>query len=211
MCNSCVARVEAEEHARKWNRYAWMFRAQDWLFDADSEDRRRLWQEAEGERVLEIGVGTGRDMDLYPDDVEVTGVDISETMLEAAGRRAADLGRDVHLEQMDIRDLAFQDETFDTVVSTVTLCCCPDVEEAIDEVRRVLDADGTFAMLENVRPNARPLAKFMDLVAPISQRLGGGFFYRETPELIDRRGFTLSEREQTGPFGMQEFVVARPD
>lgn len=210
MCNSCKARVEAEEHARKWNRYAWLFRIQDRFTDPDSEDRRRLWQQATGDRVLEIGVGTGRDMDLYPDDGSVTGVDISETMLEAAGRRAEDLGLDVDLERMDVRDLAFDDGTFDTVISTVTLCCCPDVEEAIAEVRRVLAPDGQFAMLENVRADARPVAKFQDLTAPLAERFGGGYFYRDTPALVREQGFTLAERETTGPFGTQEFVLARP-
>lgn len=205
-----MARVEAEKHARKWNRYAWLFKIQDRFTDPDSEDRERLWQEATGDRVLEIGVGTGRDMDLYPSDSDVTGVDISKTMLEAAGRRADDLDIDVDLEQMDVRDLAFEDGAFDTVVSTVTLCCCPNVTEAIAEVRRVLDPDGKFAMLENVRPDARPLAKFFDLTAPLSRRLGGGYFYRDTPELIEDEGFTLAEQESMDRFGMQKFVVARP-
>jgi len=116
----------------------------------------RAWacSQARGQ-VLEIAIGTGRNLPFYPADVEITGVEISPAMLEIAYQRVQSLGRQVELVVGDAQALPFPDQRFDTVVCTISLCSIPDERQAIAEVRRVLRPGGCFVALEHVRsPNS---------------------------------------------------------
>lgn len=211
VCQLCLITAASARHARRWNRYAWLFRAIDRFWASPSPERERLWNSVEGQTVLEIGVGTGRDMQYYPDEKEVVGIDISSTMIESATRRATEMGLDVDLQQMDAENMTFEDDSFDCVVSDVTLCCCPDARAVIREVRRVLAPDGRFVMMENVRADVSWMATFQDLVvAPVANRMGGGYFYRDTPAIVESEGFELVHVESLNRFGSQKFVVAEP-
>src|SRR5919198_3630482 len=106
--------------------------------------------QAQGE-VLEIGVGTGRNLPHYRNDVRLTGVELSPAMLEIARARARELGRDVDLRIGDAQALEFPDESFDTVVCTLALCTIPDPASAAREAHRVLRPGGAFRAIEHVR------------------------------------------------------------
>jgi ubiquinone/menaquinone biosynthesis C-methylase UbiE len=92
--------------------------------------REWVCSRATGE-VLEVAVGTGRNFPYYPVDSTLTGVDLSSAMLAIARRRAAQLGRSVDLREADAEALPFPDDTFDTVVCTLSLCGIPDDRAAI--------------------------------------------------------------------------------
>src|SRR5215831_16954038 len=99
----------------------------------------RAWacSQARG-KVLEIAIGTGLNLPFYPDDIELTGIEISPAMLEFARRRAQSLSHWVELIVGDAQALPFPDQCFDTVVCTVSLCSIPDERKTVEEVYRVL-------------------------------------------------------------------------
>src|SRR5690554_5577725 len=98
--------------------------------------RRRLLARAQGD-VLEVGIGTGRNLPHYPEGVELTGIDLSERMLERARERAHDLDRDVRLMRADVERLPFEDDCFDTVTAACVFCSVADALQGLREVRRV--------------------------------------------------------------------------
>jgi ubiquinone/menaquinone biosynthesis C-methylase UbiE len=88
--------------------------------------------------VLEVGVGTGRNLPYFSPDIRLTGIDISPAMIELARRRADELRRSAELRVGDAQALDFPDDSFDTVVFCYTLCSVPDDRRAMAEARRVL-------------------------------------------------------------------------
>ena len=102
------------------------------------DGRRWVCSQAHGD-VLEIGVGTGRNLDAYPHGVHLIGLDLSPAMLALARARARQLGTDVDLQLGDAQALSFASESFDTVVVTLTLCAVPDDRLAIHEIARSFD------------------------------------------------------------------------
>ncbi len=103
--------------------------------------RRRLLSRASG-RVLEVGIGTGVNLSFYAPRCPIVGVDLSRPMLERALARAFRLGRQLLVEVMDAEALAFPDRSFDTVVSTLTLCTTPDPVRLLREMGRVCRPTG---------------------------------------------------------------------
>lgn len=112
--------------------------------------RRRLLQRASG-KVLEIGVGTGRNLRHYPKSCKITAVDFSPAMLAVARHRAHRLGLSVPFLVMDGESLACADRCFDTVVSSLTVCTFADPEAALREMARVCGKDGRILLLEHGR------------------------------------------------------------
>jgi len=100
--------------------------------------------------VLEVAIGTGLNLPFYPDDVDVTGIDLGERMLNIARARAADLRRPVELRQGDAQELPFDDAAFDTVVCTFGLCAIPDLDTALDDMARVLPPGGRLILVDHV-------------------------------------------------------------
>ncbi|WP_224448812.1 class I SAM-dependent methyltransferase [Haloprofundus salilacus] len=127
--------------------------------------RRRLFTRASG-RVLDVGCGTGANFPYLPAGVSITGVDLSPEMLERARHRADELGLDVTLEEADAANLPFDDNSFDTVVSSLSTCTFPDPVAALGEMARVCEADGRILLLEHGRSHVEPLAKLQDRLAP---------------------------------------------
>src|ERR687888_1878793 len=120
--------------------------------------------------VLEIGVGTGRNLPHYRDGVRLTGVELSPAMLEIARARARELGRDVDLRVGDAQALEFPDESFDTVVCTLALCTIPDDRRAVAEARRVLRPGGRLLLLEHVRSPIAAVRTLQRLLEPLFVR-----------------------------------------
>jgi ubiquinone/menaquinone biosynthesis C-methylase UbiE len=96
--------------------------------------------------VLEVAIGTGRNLPFYPPDVRLTGIDLSPGMLARAGQRAEELGRAVDLRVGDAQALELPDVSFDTVVCTLSLCCVPDDRAAVAELCRVLRPGGLLLL-----------------------------------------------------------------
>lgn len=105
-------------------------------------------------RILDAGVGTGRNIPFYPPGSEVVGIDISPAMLARAERRRLWLGADVDLRQMDVTQLEFPDQSFDAAIATFLFCVLPDDLQApaLRELARVVKPRGMIRLLEYVRP-----------------------------------------------------------
>ena len=129
----------------------------------------RSWvcSQARGE-VLEIAIGTGSNLAHYPDDVRLTGVELSPAMIEIAHRRARELGRKVDLRVGDTQALDFEDESFEAVVCTLSLCTIPDDRKAVAEARRVLRPGGRLLLLEHVRSPIPIVQVFQRVLDPWS-------------------------------------------
>jgi ubiquinone/menaquinone biosynthesis C-methylase UbiE len=141
--------------------------------------RRRTLAAARG-RVLEIGVGTGLNLPLYPPAVDaVTGVDLNSGMLELAKRQVA-AAREaapswpVEVAVGDAESLDFPDGSFDTVVSTLTLCSVGDPAAALAEAHRVLAPGGVFLFLEHGLADRPRVARWQRRLTPFQRRVGGG-------------------------------------
>src|SRR6476661_2434499 len=126
-----------------------------------------------GERVLEVGVGTGINLSLYPKNCSVIGIDFSESMLEIARERAArkDI-RNVRLLQMDAADLKFADNSFDIVYAPYVISVVPDPVKVAHDMRRVCRPGGRMSVLKHfLSPNAR-LKRSGRRISPFTVHIG---------------------------------------
>lgn len=161
-------------------------------------DRRaRVVGGAHGD-VLEVGVGTGRNLELYPEGAHVTAIDVSERMLEQARKRAAALGRPVDLRWADVEALPFQDQSFDAVTATCVFCSVGDPIEGLREVRRVVKRGGEIRLLEHVRPRNPVLGKVFDWLSPLTRRLFGPEINRRTEENVRQAGLEILDVKRDG-------------
>jgi ubiquinone/menaquinone biosynthesis C-methylase UbiE len=159
-------------------------------------------------RVLEVAIGTGLDLPHYPQDVTVTGIDLSPAMLAAARQRAADLGRDIDLHTGDAEHLPFSDASFDTVVCAISLCTIPDPAAAIEEMKRVLVPGGRLLLLDHIKSTWPPIFAGQWLVEQITIRTAGEHLTRRQLPLVEAAGFEVVEVERLKA-GVVERIHAR--
>jgi ubiquinone/menaquinone biosynthesis C-methylase UbiE len=169
--------------------------------------REWLGAQASGD-VLEVGVGTGRNLPHYPPDVRLTAIDVSPQMLALARRRAAAIDRDVDLRLGDAQALEFPDESFDTVVFGLCLCSIPDERRAVAEARRVLRGGGRIALLEHVRSPRMVIRAGQRLLEPLAVRFGGDHLLREPETVLRAAGFEIEHLERSR-WGIVDRAVAR--
>jgi ubiquinone/menaquinone biosynthesis C-methylase UbiE len=160
--------------------------------------RHELLAGARG-RVLEIGAGTGLNLEHYPGAIE--GLTLTEPdphMTKRLRERLAALGKTAQVSVIEApaESLPFPDDSFDTVVVTLVLCTVPDPAAALEEVARVLKPDGQFLFLEHVRSHNPALAKWQDRFETPWRFLGDGCHCnRDTAAAIGAAGFQLGEVE----------------
>lgn len=157
-----------------------------------SKWRRRLLKDAQGE-ILEIGIGTGKSLPDYPDGVSITGIDSSKNMLRYARKRANGYNHIEKLLIMDAENLIFDDNTFDTVVSSCVFCSVDNPVTAFKEIKRVCKNNGSIYLLEHVRSQKKILGKAMDILNPISFGLYGDNINRRTYDNLIDAGFEPSQ------------------
>ena len=126
-----------------------------------------------GDKVLDVGVGTGLTLPLYPHHSHVTGIDISTDMLKQARKKVEKLGyTHVNLLEMDACHLQFPDNTFDFVVATHIISVVPDPFRVIEEMQRVTKPDGEIVIVNHfVSPNP-VIAKMENFCDPLFRKLG---------------------------------------
>ena len=159
-------------------------------------------------QVLEIAIGTGRNLPFYPADVEITGIEISPAVLEIARQRAQGLGRQVKLIIGDAQALPFPDQRFDTVVCTIALCSIPDERKAVAEVWRVLRPGGRFVALEHVRSPNIVIRGLERLLEAYTVRTQADHLLREPLETVHAAGFSI-EYLKRQKLGIVERLIAR--
>jgi phosphatidylethanolamine/phosphatidyl-N-methylethanolamine N-methyltransferase len=171
--------------------------------------RERLWSQVEGDRVLEVGVGTGKNVLHYPRGIQVTAVDLSDRMLERAQRRVQELDVEVDLCLMDAQRLAFPNAAFDAAVATFVFCSVPDPVLGLRELGRVVRLGGQILLLEHVRVNKPVIGKLMDLLDPLMVRLMGLHINRHTVKNMKKAGLEIGRVEGLAPGSLVKLIVAR--
>jgi ubiquinone/menaquinone biosynthesis C-methylase UbiE len=152
-------------------------------------------------RILDAGVGTGRNIASYPAGAEVVGIDLSPAMLARAERRARELGRPVELHEMDVTRMIFADRSFDAAVASFLFCVLPNELQvpALREIERVLKPGGTVRLLEYVRPTGSYRAFMARLWEPWMHWAYGAGFDRHTEEHVKETGFATVESRYVVP------------
>jgi len=148
-----------------------------------------------GPRILEVGVGTGKNFPYYPQDTEVVAIDFSPRMLAKARKRALKQATKVELHEMDVQNLKFPDHTFDTIFATFVFCSVPDPVAGLQELRRVCKPDGRLFLLEHMRPGNLFMGLFFDLLNPLVVRLVGANINRKTIDNIRKAGWHIKIEE----------------
>lgn len=191
-----------DDHARRYD-------AQISVFDRTLFGGGREWvcSQARGS-VLEIAVGTGRNLAHYPREVELTGIELSPAMLEIARSRAAELGRAADLRLGDAQALEFPDGSFDTVTCTLALCTIPDERAAVAELRRVLRPGGRLLLLEHVGSHVGAIRAGQRLLEPLTLRFACDHLLRQPVERLRAAGFEI-ERLERLRLGIVHRIAAR--
>ncbi len=171
--------------------------------------RQRLWSLVQGPRVLEVGVGTGKNMPFYRSELEVTAIDLTPAMLEQARRRADSLNVVAHLHIGDVQALDYPDDTFDAAVATFVFCSVPNPVLGLTELCRVLKSGGMVFLLEHER-SANPLVgAIMDLLNPFVVRMMGANINRRTVDNVKKSFLQLERIETVGMGGIVKLISAR--
>ncbi len=202
--------IDATERIRRaWDERAPSYDRQISLIEKLLFGDGRSWVCSQASReVLEVAVGTGRNLPFYPNTVRLTGIDVSPAMLTIARRRAQELGRQVEVRQGDAQALDFADASFDTVVCTLSLCSIPDDRTAIAEMKRVLRPGGRLLLLDHVRSSSRLWRDIQWLLDQVTLRLEGEHMLRRPLEHVVAEGFEI-ESAQRFKAGIVERLAAR--
>ena len=158
---------------------------------------RRLVFDGLSGRILDAGVGTGRNVEFYPQGAKVVGIDTSPAMLARAARRLKKSFATVELREMDVTRLDFPAGSFDVAVATFLFCVLPDElpRPALRELRRVVRTGGTVRLLDYVRP-LQPLRRALaSLWEPWMAWAYGASFDRKTEKYMPEAGLELVKAE----------------
>jgi ubiquinone/menaquinone biosynthesis C-methylase UbiE len=153
--------------------------------------REKLRSRIIGGQVLEIGVGTGKNLPYYPPGVKISAIDFSHRMLSRAHKKALQNNLKVEFLEMDAQQLAFPDHFFDTVFATFVFCSVPDPVLGLKELRRICKPDGRLLLLEHMRPGNPVLGYLFDLVNPLVVRMMGANINRMTIDNIKSAGWQV--------------------
>ncbi len=167
----------------------------EWATAHENATERELRREAAMRlhgRVLELGVGVGANWSYLPPGIDYVGIEPDSYMLDRARKRAAALGRQIDLRQERAEQLPFEDDSFDAVLVTLTLCSVGQPGMALSEAHRVLKPGGQLVFVEHVRPGGAKAGWLCDRITPAWRRIGGGCHpNRRTTEAIARSGLSI--------------------
>lgn len=171
--------------------------------------RRRLLARARG-KLLDVGVGTGKNFPYYPKGVDVTGLDIADKMLLQARLRADKFGLPIHLMEGDVQSLPFPENSFDTAIATFVFCSVPDPVLGLKELGRVVRPGGEILLLEHVRIDKPVIGSVMDIMNPLVLHIIGANINRNTVENVRKAGLCIEKIEHLGFMQMVKMIIAHP-
>ena len=186
----------------------------DFVFDAILQPGRRRAITAldikPGDEILEVGVGTGLSLPLYPEACHLVGIDISDGMLARASRRAARMHRNnVELRRMSAHRIRYPEASFDRVLLSYVISAVEDPGQVIREVHRVCKPGGRVIFLNHFASRSRLLAACERRLTPITRRLG---FRLDLPiETLTSSGlFRIESHERVNALGLWSLVRCSP-
>jgi len=162
----------------------------DWIFAPGRQAAILHLGLRPNDTVLEVGIGTGLNLPLYPPSCRLTGIDLSGEMLDKAVERAQKLAMPgVVLKVMDATSMDFAENEFDKALATYTISAVPDPVAVLREMRRVVKPGGSIVILNHFRSERKLPGHLEDLVAPVCTRLGWKSNLPMTP-LLNEVGLT---------------------
>ena len=170
--------------------------------------RYEILQRASG-RVLDVAAGTGKNLRYYPETCQITAADMSSAMMEIARMRANSLGLDITFLIMDAEAIGLQDKSFDTVVSSMTLCTFPAPVAALQEMARVCRTNGRILLVEHGRSDCERLGRWQDRRADRHEAKVGCHWNREPLEIVLKAGLKVIDARRTF-FGIFHLIEAMP-
>lgn len=170
--------------------------------------RQKMFGDVDG-RVVDIGCGPGANLRYISESADLVAVDLSADMLERAREDAADLGRSVEFRQMDAQNLAFEDDSFDVVVSGLSTCTFPDPVEGLNEMARVCKSDGQVRLLEHGKSTFAPYRRFQDWRRDSEYGELGCRLFDDPTEVVEQSNLEI-EAEQKWWIGTLTGIVANP-
>lgn len=160
--------------------------------------------------VLELGIGTGRNLAHHGGDAHVVGIDLSRPMLEQAARRTKAFPGRVTLVEADATALPFPDAHFSTVVSTLTLCTYPDPVAAMREALRVLTPGGELRCMEHGEPSGRLLLTALRRLEPLALRFEADHLTRNPAHILRAAGAEIVSVQRSRRGVVWRVVARRP-
>ncbi len=214
MTSSARARARqdpADRGRRVWDKAAPGYDKQIVFFEKAwfSGGREWLAERAQG-RVLEVAIGTGRNLPHYPPGATITGIELSPAMLAIARQRAADLRHDADLREGDAEHLPWSEASFDTVVCALALCTIPDPAAAIAEMKRVLVPGGRLLLLDHVASTWPPVYAAQWLFERFTIRAAGEYFTRRQLALVQAAGFQVVEARRLKAGTVERIHAVKP-
>ncbi len=201
----------AARQKRVWDKSAPSYDKQISFFEKIQFAGGREWlcERATG-NVLEVAIGTGRNLQHYPADVTLTAIELSPAMMAIARQRAADLGREVDFREGDAEHLPFDDASFDTVVCALSLCTIPSPDAALGEMRRVLRPGGRLLLLDHIGSALPPVYAVQWLLERFTIRAAGEHFTRRQLPLVKAAGFLVVESERLKAGSVERIHAVKP-
>ncbi|WP_432666980.1 methyltransferase domain-containing protein [Wukongibacter baidiensis] len=177
------------------------------IINKQREKAINLLRLQENDRVLLIGIGTGEDLKFLPKDVKVTGIDITDEMLEITRNKGENLGiNNLEIINMDGQNLDFTNESFDAIVLNLILAVIPDASKCLREAERVLKPDGKIVIFDKFLEADKKVGVFREILNKITTSLGTDI-NRRFSEIMKDTNLKITEERESMLRGMYRIIL----
>lgn len=202
---------ETRRQQRAWRKHAASYDRTVERAERTMLDGSREWVAARARgRVLEVAVGTGRNLPYYSRDVSLVGIDLSPEMLAIARTRAAEVRVDADLRQGDAEALPFEDSSFDTVVCALALCSIPRPQVALGEMARVVVPGGSVVLVDHTRSDRAIVFAGQWLMERFTIPIEGEHLTHRHRAEVEAAGLEVVEHERLRSGAVERIRATRP-